>query len=591
MRCAKYYWTSFGQCSLYSTPRCPDVDPDLMDIDAPVRLEDITVTEEKIVESIKEIPVGSAPGSDGIPPLLLKQCSQTLKLPLKLLWEQSMKTGIIPIELKEGLIIPVHKGDSRSIPKNYRPVTLTSHLIKLFERVVVKEIVTFMGTNSLFNEKQHGFRAGRSCLSQLLEHYQGIISLLETGSSADTIYLDFAKAFDKVDHGLLIRKMRAMGVGGGVLRWIYGFLSGRKQSVAVGDSVSSADSVVSGVPQGTVLGPILFLIFIGDIDKELTYAHASSFADDTRVVCRIEESEDYEKMQSELCKIYEWADANNMKFNASKFEHLRYGPSDAGIRELFAPGYFSANHQSINNSEAVKDLGIIMSCSTHFDDHIEDRSRRGRRMAGWVFRTFATREKEPMILLYKSLVLPILEYCCQLWSPTKLYLIRKLEAVQRNFTARLVNMTSLNYWERLVELGLYSLERRRDRYIILYIWKILQGLVPNFQDDEYKVVELISPRRGRLCVVPPLKSGVSASVRTIKDDSFAVRGPRLFNAVDKSVRDFDGTLLGFKKRLDSFLRTVPDRPVLPQYRQSAHGNGLIDQMAQLRAENVTGRPL
>ena len=125
----------------------------------------------------------------------------------------------------------------------------------------------------------------------------------------------------------------------------------------------------------------------------------------------------------------------------------------------------------------------------------------------------------------------------------------------------------------------------------MYVWKVLQGLVPNFQDDEYKVVEIISPRRGRLCVVPPLKSGVLSSIRTRKEDSFAVRGPRLFNAVDTSVRDFDGTLLGFKKRLDSFLQTVPDRPVLPQYGQSALRNGLIEQIAQLCAQNVTGRPL
>ena len=287
----------------------------------------LNVSEEDIDEAIKQISSGSAPGPDGIPPVLLKECSSSLKKPISMLWNKSLTSEQIPEALKLGLIIPVHKSGSRGEAKNYRPITLTSHLIKIFERVLVKKLVEFLEEKDLFNEQQHGFRRNRSCLSQLMDHYQHILNIMETGDSADVIYLDFAKAFDKVDHGILVRKLVKIGVGGPILTWINEFLTNRTQNVKVQGSISSGAPVISGVPQGTVLGPILFLIFVGDIDGDLKHAKASSFADDTRVVMRVGTQEEANNLQMDLNMLYQWSKDNNMEFNGGKFQHLRYAPN------------------------------------------------------------------------------------------------------------------------------------------------------------------------------------------------------------------------------------------------------------------------
>ena len=219
--------------SVFSTPRYQEVAPGVSENSSAVNIESVVVDEDGIVKSIGCIKSGSAPGPDGIPPILLKSCADTLKAPLKTLWEKSFNLGLIPVDLKCGVIVPLHKGGSRCDVKNYRPITLTSHLIKIFERIIAKNLVNYMEETNLFNPRQHGFRASRSCLSQLLEHYQEVLSMMETGCAADVIYLDFAKAFDKVDHGILLRKLRAMGIGGPMLTWIQEFLVNRSQLVSV----------------------------------------------------------------------------------------------------------------------------------------------------------------------------------------------------------------------------------------------------------------------------------------------------------------------------------------------------------------------
>ena len=191
-----------------------------------------------------------------------------------------------------------------------------------------------------------------------------------------------------------------------------------------------------------------------------------------------------------------------------------------------------------------------------------------------------------MLTLFKSLVLPILEYCSQLWSPCTIGVIRQLEAVQRSFTYKIDGMRDLNYWERLRELGLYSLERRRDRYAIIYVWKIVNSMVPNISEGEDRIKTQNHIRRGTLCVVPRLSGRALRSVQTMREHSLAVLGPRLFNELGPELREYKGKLEGFKCRLDRFLNAVHDKPALPHYVQSACGNSLLDQLAQQRAERA-----
>ena len=435
---------------------------------SPGELNDIEFGIGDLERVMGELSPSASPGPDGVPSVLLSKCKEPLAKALYFLWKESLRVGVIPAKLKEATITPIYKGEGRGVAKNYRPVSLTSHIIKVFERVVVELVVKFLEGNGKMNPNQHGFRKHRSCLSQLVQHHYYILRMVEEGLCADVVYLDFSKAFDKVDHGILLKKLSGIGIAGNAFRWIFDFLVGRRQRVNVSGVQSRAEAVVSGVPQGTVLGPVLFLVHVLDIDERVHNSIVSSFADDTRILKAVKSEEHRCQLQQDLCQIYRWAEANNMVFNTTKFEHIRY--SVGAVDHMRESEYEAPGSVAIERTHEVKDLGVLLEDNLGFSSHIGKVTGTARKKLGWVLRTFRTRRRDHMLILYKSLILPHLEYCCQLWSPKELGEIRKLEAVQRTFTYRIEGLRESNYWERLSELRLYSLERRRERYMIIYIY-------------------------------------------------------------------------------------------------------------------------
>ena len=503
-----------------------------------------------------------------------------------------MNQGKIPQILKTANIVPIYKGKGapRSKAKNYRPVALTSHITKIFEKVIRRYIIQFMELNQLFNPSQHGFRTGRSCLSQLLAHYERILQLMEEGLDVDVIYLDFAKAFDKVDFTIILQKLKDMGIQGHVGRWIHQFITGRTQSVLVNGCRSKPAKVLSGVPQGSVLGPLLFLVLIGDIDQNIASAFLSSFADDTRMGHGTKTPQDTEALQEDLDSIYKWTDDNNMELHGDKFEHLHYC---CGRNLSPASQYISSDGSIIKTqSEVDKDLGVKMSSDGTFKLHIAGVVREARSQAAWVLRTFSTREKLPMLTLFKSLVQCKLDYCSQLWSPTSKSEITALEMVQRSFIRKIQGISSLPYWEQLKLLKLYSQERRRERYMIIYVWRILEGQVPNICNK----IKLKSHRNGseesrigRQCEIPPLNRNCTNHVRNLREASMPVRGQKLFNILPKYLREMTGCSKdAFKAALDRYLSTVPDEPQIQGYTsmRRADSNSLLDMGRHAYTEAV-----
>ena len=561
--------------SVFSTPTelC---DADVMFPDEQSGLYDIQFGDKDFIEAISEISESSAAGPYGFSALFLNKTKDIIATPISMLWRSCLDNGVTPDMLKRSFIVPIHKGGSRGVPANYRPVSLTSHLVKIFEKIMRKHIVAYMEERDLFNCSQHGFRGGRSCLSQLLAHFDKILGCLEEGKNVDTIYLDFSKAFDKVDHRILMQKLKAIGIGGKVGRWIYSFLTGREQIVIVNGVHSKPGPVLSGVPQGSVLGPLLFLIMMTDIDENIIYAFISSFADDTRVSKEIKELLDTFKLQRDLNVVYHWSSKNNMEFNNCKFEHMKYG-KDKEVKEYSC--YLADNGKAIGTKEHVKDLGVMMSSDCTFTHHIQKTVGTAEELSGWILRSFSSRSKELMLTLWKSMILPHLDYCCQLWSPHKKTEIQYIEMTQIAFIRKIQGMCQFSYWDQLKKLNLYSLERRRERYIIMYVWCMLEKLVPNFGEHNTGGIQAKEHvRHGRRCVVKIVRRGPYESIIS---GSLPVNGAKLFNAMPRSLRNLSGcTKEIFKTKLDKILKEIPDEPQIRTYtsRRRADSNSILDMI-------------
>ena len=328
----------------------------------------------------------------------MKRCKAELSYPIQLLWEESFRTGSISPKLKKQLITPVHKKESRAKAANYRPVSLTSHVMKIFERIIRKKLVKHLEENHLLCKNQHGFRIGRSCLTQLLLHIDEIHRNLLEGYETDVIYLDFEKAFDKVDHELLLQKLKTYGIEGKLYNWIVEYLKYRQQTVVVDGQHSYPARVKSGVPRGTVLGPVLFLIFINDMEKCIHDCIISSFADDTRIKRKVTQSSDVNTLQSNLNNVVNWSKHNNMSLHENKFEFLCHQSSKHRlVDELpFSNQFYTYTTPSgieMVPKAMVRDLGVNITPDLNWSPHINIIADSAHKMMAWCLSVFSDRSR------------------------------------------------------------------------------------------------------------------------------------------------------------------------------------------------------
>ena len=476
-----------------------------------------------------------------------------------------MNTGIVLQCYKLSHIAPLYKKGSKAIAANYRPVSLTSHIVKIYERILRKKMVDHLERNNLLCQNQHGFRKGKSCLTQLLHHLDDVINSLLSGNDVDAIYLDYAKAFDKVDHRLLLIKLRHYGFSDKMVEWINSFPSNRYQIVVIDGRVSFLALILSGVPQGTVLSPILFLVFINDITTCVFTSTIRCFADDTRVCKALSSCQDVSALQKDLENIITWSDCNNMMLHEDKFEYICHqaNRSNLLLQLPFTSTYFEYHTLggiTLHPANNIRDLGVYFSDDLSWTIHIATICDKARQMAAWVFSVFSTRRTDILIILYKSLVRCHLEYCSPLWNPSKIADIQNLESIQRTFTSKIAGLKDLHYWERLKKLSLLSLQRRRERYIAIHMWKIRHGLTSN----DLQITFVDNNRHGTFAKVPPLQRGCKMRHRSLQENSFAIMGPRIWNCILGHIRKWD-TLDLFKKHLTTFVLKVPDKPPIRGY--------------------------
>jgi Reverse transcriptase (RNA-dependent DNA polymerase) len=340
--------------SVFSTEDADTV-PAADDEEIRTRLLDVQIENAEVVKKIKLLKPASAPGLDGLGSLLLRELVELVAPPLTLIFRKSMSSGDVPNDWKRANVTPIYKKGTKADPANYRSVSLTSICCKVMESIIRDHLVNHLSENGLIENSQHGFVKGRSCATNLVEFFDYVSEALDGGSSVDTIFLDFAKAFDKVPKLRLLEKMKSIGIGGKALNWISNWLSDRKQRVVLDGESSDWDDVTSGVPQGSVLGPVLFLIFIRDLDRAVIgQVRIKKFADDTKVARKIACDADRAELQLVLDSMLEWAARWGMEFNRQKCKVMHFGSGNTNQQ------YQMGDHV-LAVTEEEKDVGVTVT--------------------------------------------------------------------------------------------------------------------------------------------------------------------------------------------------------------------------------------
>ena len=317
-----------------------------------IPLTSIIITHEMVMEKLNSLNPGKSTGPDGWHPYFLYSLSDILCTPLTILFNKSLREGIVPPQWLEACITAIHKKGLKSVVGNYRPVSITSVICKMMESIVRDYIVMHMSSNRIFADEQHGSVPNRECMTNLLLAMEEWTEAMESGYDIDIIYTDFAKAFDSVPHKRLAVKLKSLGINGEVLRWIETFLSGRRHRVSIDGELSDWVYVKSGIPQGSVLGPILFVVFINDMPR-VSNNCCKLFADDAKIYSAIHSEDDTVSLQNDINSLVEWSTLWQLPYNIEKCKCMHIG------RKSTAHSY-QMNDHILENVNEEKDLGVII---------------------------------------------------------------------------------------------------------------------------------------------------------------------------------------------------------------------------------------
>ena len=410
-----------------------------------------------------------SPGPDNLHPKFLKLSAKSLAKPFTLLFNKTLTFGCIPDEWKIAEVRPIFKKGDKSQPGNYRPVSLTSVVCKLMESFIKKSLNTHLIDNNLLSNEQFGFVSGRNTITQLLVTINDWMYDLDNDVPVDACYMDFRKAFDAVPHQRLINKLKGYNITGPILNWIISFLSNRKQFVKINNSVSNSSNVTSGVPQGSVLGPTLFIYFINDLPKVVKNSKVKIFADDTKVYNSINKTDDVDCLQNSIDEMFMWTQKWLLKFNKDKCKVIHLGKKNPKNKYFIG---FPNDRVELEETDLEKDLGIHIDPQLDFKKHIKSIVKKASYLSYKILKNFTYRDANILVPLFKSLIRPILEYGNSVWTNGLKKYRNIVENVQRKFTKHVKGLNEVPYEERLDKIKLPSLEFRQLRGDMIQVFKI-----------------------------------------------------------------------------------------------------------------------
>ena len=467
----KYFFDQFSEPSLY------DVDVSYVnDTDY-----DIEFDHRIVRKLLSDINSNKAQGPDGIHGKILKNCAVGLAFPLTCIFKTSYNCGYIPQEWKMANVVPIFKKGSKSEVKNYRPISLTCLVMKVFERIIKEKLLSL--TDNLLDPRQHGFLEHKSCTTNMVSFCDSLALSLNENITNHVVYFDFAKAFDSVNHDILLYKLKNFyNVDGILLKFLCNYLKDRSQRVVIGSESSSILAVNSGVPQGSILGPLLFVLFINDLPSELSEdTDVVLYADDTKIWRKILSPSDCSSLQTDIDRLINWSSRNKMKFHPSKCKVLAVSSRSTDSSSSFS---YNLDGTVLEFVDSEKDLGVDITPKLNWTSQCNRIYSKACQQLGIVRRNrHIVIDVKSRRALYLSLVRSQFENCSIVWRPTTVTLAKKLEGLQERAVKLILSEENCSYSDELYivkckSVDVLPLSKKFDMNDLIFFHKVLNNLVP-----------------------------------------------------------------------------------------------------------------
>jgi hypothetical protein len=439
-------------------------------------LSRLSVTELEVEKALNQLNPTKAPGPDGIPTKILKDCAREVAPNLTMIFNKSLQTGCLPREWKDANVVPIYKKGKHTDPSNYRPISLLPVCSKVLERLIYNKIIDEIRPN--ISKFQHGFLANSSTNTQLLSFFSDITDILDNKGESDIIYFDLSKAFDSVPHPPTLAKLKSFGINDMLFTWFSDYLSNRRQRVVIDGKTSGWLPVTSGVPQGSILGPLMFLLYINDLPDVISEdTLCGIFADDTKIARHIQNEEDKQHLQRDIDALKRWGDSWGLSFNPKKCKHLRVSTN---LLDNLSP--YNLDGTELETVDKMTDLGITVSSDLKWTDHINTMCRKAEGRLWMVIRTLGFYSSVPAKkTAYIALIRSVLEYGSPIWNPRYKNQQKTIEDIQRKGTNYILNNERydhpehINYKTRLQILDLLPTTYRREIHDITLMLKSING--------------------------------------------------------------------------------------------------------------------
>ena len=479
-----------------------------------------------------------------IHPVVVKALADIIAPLVYLIFRASLDSGILPLDWKHGIIRPLSKGGDQSIPSNYRPICLTSLFVKALERVVRKSLDNHLFGHRLLPPEQHGFAPRKSCITNLLLAREDWCEAWDRKTPVHVVTVDFSKAFDRVHHSTLLNKLHDLGIRGKVYRWIQSYLTDRTWCVDVNGKLSDPVRSSSGVPQGAVLGPRLFTIYVHDLPHAFS-SQCLLFADDLKIWRRIVSPADTSLLQSDLHSLEAWAATNHLPINPSKSQALVIDrcPSDP---------LYSLSQHPIPFVSSTRDLGLIIQSDLKTSHHTHKARSSGLRMLWMLRRSFTSWSANLFRRLHTSFIRPVMEYGAPVFFPCTRLEESQLESVQHLGTRMIRELRHHSYEDRCRHLDLFTLEFRRSRADLLFLFRlVVKEEYPELQHLVQRTHSTATRGHAFKLLIP--QSDSLPSVYRLSR-----RAIPLWNALPSDVVT-SPSIAVFKQRLDDHFKSGPQR--------------------------------